>query len=268
MAITTLDGFVAGAKQRCFYGKTTARTSVAARHFSMFDVAGNPGAGTLAIGNTANGVVHTDATAGYPLINAFGVGATGYLGRCEFANTVASRITLVDRLFSCGAYAYNAAVTLASQPSFLGRVPGGTASACAGCTEIWVEQVTAATGNQAVNVTYVNDAGVGSRTTGAVGIAAAPTVGSMWQLPLQAGDKGVSALSVITGTVASAGTFNVHVIRRIAEARIVVANAGDVQDFIRTGMPIVFDTSALMAIVAADSTSTGLPQAVFDVING
>jgi hypothetical protein len=234
----------------------------------LFDIAGNPGAGTLAVGNTANGVVHTDATAGYPTINTFGGGATGYLGRVEAFNSVISRIRLFDRLFSCGAYAFNANTNLASQPSFLGRVPGGTAALCAGVTELWVEQVTAATGNQAVNVGYTNETGTAGRSTGAVGISAAPTVGSMWQLPLQAGDKGVSLVSNVTGSVASAGTFNVHVMRPLFDIRIPVANSGEVWDYLRTGMPVLFDTSALFAAVMADSTSSGVPDLQFDVVNG
>jgi hypothetical protein len=270
MAITTLDGFVGGAKQRVTYAKTTARTVVANSFYSLFDIAGNPGAGTLSAGNTANGIVHTDATGGYPAVNAFGGSATGYLGRAEFANTVASRLRVIDRVFSCGAYAYNAATTLSAAPSFLGRIPGGTALLCAGCTELWVETVTNATGNLAVTVTYYNELGVGggTRTTGAIGIAAAPVIGRMWQLPLQAGDKGVSQILSVTGTVASAGTFNVHVVRPLAEARVSVANMADIQDFIRTGMPIVYADSALMVMVSADSTGSGLYECAFDVVNG
>jgi hypothetical protein len=59
------------AAQRVRQLKTATRTSVAAIPFSVFDLAGDPGAGTLAGTSTAVGVVPTDATAGAPLINAF-----------------------------------------------------------------------------------------------------------------------------------------------------------------------------------------------------
>ena len=269
MAITTLDGWIAAAKQRTIWKKTTTRTTVASGWFTMFDIAGNPGAGTLAIGNTANGLVHTDATAGYPTVNAFGGTNTGYLGRAEFGSTVACRLRLFDRVFACGAYAFNANTALSAQPSFLVRIPPGEVAAdTAGQTEIWVEEVTVATGNLAVNVTYTNDAGTAGRTTGAVGIAAAPTVGRCWQLPLAAGDKGVSLVTNVQGTVATAGTFNVNVLRPLAAARVMVANFGDVQDFIRTGMREIYATSALYTLVIADSTSSGLPDVEMDVVNG
>ncbi len=268
MAISSLDQWIAAAKKRAGWQKTTSRTTVALGWFSMFDIAGNPGAGTLAVGNTANGVVHTDATAGYPLLDTFGGGNTGYLGRCGFGSTVLCRMRLYDTLFSCGAYAFNANTALASQPSFLGRVPGGAAINTAGATEIWVEQVTAATGNLAVTVQYTNQAGTNGRSTGAVGIGAAPTLGRMWQLPLQAGDSGVSLIENVQGTVASVGTFNVHVLRPLAESRIADINSQEIQDFIRTGMPQLFEDSALRVMIAADSTSAGLPDVSFDVING
>lgn len=66
MAITTLDGYIGSAKQTITWMKTGTRTLIGAGAYTTFDLAGSPGAGTLAIGNTANGVVPTDATAGYP----------------------------------------------------------------------------------------------------------------------------------------------------------------------------------------------------------
>ena len=60
MAITSFDGFIASAKQYLSVAKTAARTSVAASWFSVFDLAGKPGAGVLASTSTAAGVVPTD----------------------------------------------------------------------------------------------------------------------------------------------------------------------------------------------------------------
>jgi len=265
MAITTLDGLIASSKERVRWTRTATRTTVANGWFSLFNIAGHPGAGTLAIGNTANGLVPTDATAGYPLVAAFGGGALGYLGRATFANTVASRIVLFDRLFTAGAYAFNTNTALASQPSYAGRVPNTDYSGL----EIWCEQVTAATGNLAVNVTYTNQSGTGSRTTGAVGIGAAPTVGRCWQLPLQSGDSGVQRIDNVTGSVATNGTFNVMVLRRLCEGRVIVANSIDRQSVIDTGALVqMYDNSALYVMVAADSTSSGLPDVDFQVVNG
>jgi len=265
MAITTLDGLIGASKQRVRWTKTTTRTTVANGWFSMFDIAGQPGAGTLAAGNTANGIVPTDLTAGYPIMTAFAGGATGYLGAATFGNSVACRIAVFDRLFVAGAYAFNANTALASQPSFSSRVPSTNYAGL----ELWVEQVTAATGNQAVTVQYTNQDGTGSRSTGAVGIGAAPTVGRCWNLPLQSGDSGVQLISNVQGTVATVGTFNVMVLRRLAEGRIIAANNMDRQSVIDLGaLQEMYAESALYVLIAADSTSSGLPEVNSQVVSG
>ena len=264
MAITTLDGLIGATKQRVRWNKTATRTTVANGWFSLIDLAGQPGAGVLAGTSTAAGVVPTDATAGYPLINAFGGGASGYLGRVSFGSTVACRIAVFDRLWVGGAYAFNAN-TAVTAPSYASRVPGTNYAGL----EIWCEQVTAATGNQAVNVTYTNESGVGTRTTGAVGIGAAQTVGRCWQLPLQSGDSGVTEVDNVQGSVATVGTFNVMVLRRLAEGRVPIANGLDRQSVIDVGALLqVYHDSAFYIMVAADSTSSGLPDVDFQVVNG
>ena len=252
----TLNDVIAAPRQNLKFTKTATRTTVAAAWFSLFDLAGDPGAGTLAAGNTANGLVPTDATTGYPPANAFTGGATGRVLRAEFASSVACRLAIFDRLFVAGAYAFNANTALASQPSYSGRLPDTDYKD----TEIWVEQVTAATGNQAVNVTYTDQDGNAGATTGAVGIGAAPTVGRCWQLPLAAGDSGLQLISNVAGSVASVGTFNVMVLRKLWAGRCRTANDGDVHDLLRTMAMQVYDTSALYLMVAADSTSSGIPE--------
>lgn len=263
MAISTLDGYIAAAKQMVPWIKTGGRTTVATGWFSLFDVAGQPGAGTLAGSSTTAGVVPTDATTGTMPIDAFGGGATGYLTRLAVSSNVACRVRVFDLLFKCGAHAFNANTALSAQPSYSGRLPGTNYKGL----EIWVEQVTAATGNQAVTVTYTNDAGTGSRSTGAVGISAAPTVGRCWQLPLQAGDAGVQKIDNVQGTVATVGTFNVLVLRPLGYARIRSANDGSVLNLMDLGMPQIYADSALYCLVAADSTAAGLPNIMLEVSN-
>lgn len=266
MAITTWDGVIGSAKQRVSYDKTsTTRTTVAGVWFTMFDLGGNPGAGTLAGASTAAGVVPTDATAGFPTINAFGGGATGYLAQVSYGNTVASRMRLFDMLFKAGAYAFNANQALAGQPSYSSRVPGGTDFSD---TEIWIEAVTAFTGNPSFNITYTNQAGTGSRTTGTVASGAALTVGRMLQLPLQSGDTGVQKIDNVVATVATAGTFNVLVMRQLWHGRVRSVNDGDNHGPDRTQLVQVFADSAIFSNVAADGTSSGLPELEMTIING
>lgn len=241
--------------QRQILKKTATRTTIASTWFSVFDLAGNPGAGTLAGSNTSAGVVPTAGTAGYPALNAFN-GGVGYVVGVNFGSTVAGRGRIYDRLWVGGAYAFNANQALSSQPSFSSRVPGTFNG-----LEIWVETVTAATGNQAVNVTY-RDQDNNSASTGAVGIGAAPTVGRCWQLPLASGDSGVQRIDNVTGSVATVGTFNVMVLRELASGRVRVAND---EVFINGVRKQFYEASALYAMICPDSTSSGLPDFGFDI---
>lgn len=265
MSITTVDQLIGSAKQQFQMYKSASRTTLANIPFSVFDLAGSPGAGTLAGTSTTAGVVPTDATTGTPTINAFGGGATGYLSRFEYSNTVAGRVYLYDMLFKAGAYSFNSNVTLSAQPSYSGRVPGGTDFTNTG---IWIEAVTAFTGNMSVAVTYTNQAGTAAKTTGTVATGVAPTLGRMIQLPLAAGDTGVQKIESVVGSVSTVGTFNVLVLRRLAMGRVRIANDGDVYAPDRTGMPQVFDTSALITVIQADSTSSGLPEMFIEIANG
>ncbi len=265
MAITTFDGFIASAKQNVSQVKTVTRTSVSAAWFSLFDLAGNPGAGVLAGASTTVGIVPTDATAGFPTIHAFGGGSTGHLAQVDYGSTVACRMRLYDMLFKAGAYAFNANVTLATQPSFSSRVPGGTDFTD---TQIWIEAVTAFTGNLSIAVTYTNQTGVSFKTTGTVATGTTPTLGRMIQLPLQSGDTGVQKIDSVVATGSTAGTFNVLVMRPLWGGRVKAVNDGDVHDLAKTGMPIVYDNSALYLTIAADGTSTGIPELEYVIANG
>ena len=264
MAITTWDGYVGSAKQPISLTKTASRTAVAANFFSVIDLAGNPGAGVLAGTSTTTGVVPTDATAGCPNINAFGGGATGYLAQIEFGSSVACRIKLFDLLWKGGAYAFNANTSGNTPASYASRVTGGDYTD----TQIWVEQVTAGTGVQSVNVTYINQAGTTGRSTGTVAAPAAMILGRCFQLPLASGDTGVQGVTGVVGSVATAGTFNILVVRPLWSGRVKIANDGDVHDLAKTGMPVVFADSALMMLIAPDSTATGTPDIELVIANG
>lgn len=264
MAITTLDGLIAASKQSLQFLKTGARTTVAAIWFSLFELAGMPGAGTLAGSSTTAGVVPDDTTTGCPSLTNFAGGATGYLASVEFSNTVACRMRLVDCVFKAGAYAFNASQALSSQPSWSARAPGGSYIGF----EIWIEAVTAFTGIPTIAITYTNQDGTAGRTTGAISLGVALTLGRLFRMPLQAGDTGVQKIESVTATIASAGTFNVLVVRPLWSGRVRSANDGDVHALEKTLMPIVHDSAALMLFIAADSTASGVPELEITVAAG
>jgi len=269
MTITTLDGLIASDKIVRPHHRTTTRTTVAGGWFSLFDVAGsNPGvlAGgeTTPPANTA-GRVTTDAIPGYPVI-PFSANRS-YLSRLSALNTVASTLRVFDRLWVGGTYAFNASVAVTSG-SWASRVSYNGGSADYNGLEIWVEQVTTATGNQTFNVSYTDQGGAAG-STGAVGIGAAPTVGRCWQLPFAAGDNGCQAITNVVGGTGSAGTSNIMVLRPLVNVYL-PANIPVMLNWADLGLPEIFNDSALYYLINAPSgTSSGtLAPVEFQFANG
>lgn len=271
MAITTADGWFGAARDaQVRIRKIAAVTSVAAGWFTALDVAGTPGAGSLAIGNTTAGIVPTDLTAGFPELRAFGGGASGYLAAASYRGSVAGGCILYDRVFHVGSVLLTAlaTTTLAAQPSYAGRMPGGVYG---GDLELILE-VNAAVSATAttVSVNYTNEAAVAARTTGASPSLTGYLTRRCHIFPLQAGDKSVSKIESITvgGVVATTGSVNIIVARRLAEFDVRAVNGLDAQGWDLLGAPQVFADSALWPLFQPDSTSTGFPSISATVING
>ena len=271
MAIATGDQYIGSAKQLVPYAKTTSIATVAQQSFGLLDVAGNPSAGSLAIGNTTAGVVPTDLTAGFPIINAFGVagGTKGYISRIAFSSSVACRFKLWDRLWHAGSVSMTAlaTTTFTGQPSYVGRLPASDYKNLFIILEINTAVSATAT---TIAVGYTNQDGTTGRTTGATGSLSAFTNKRCIIMPLQAGDSGVQKIDSVTvgGIVATAGTFNVIVARLLATGlRVNVVGQGDVLGLDRTGMVEVFETSALWLTVETDSTASGVPDLELEIAN-
>jgi hypothetical protein len=266
MAITSLDQLIAAPVQLVTIQKTSSVTAIAVNYTQVIQANGNPGAGVLAGTNSANGLVPTSSTPGFPILSAFGLGASGYLSQVTFGSTVACRLVLVDCVFKAGTYPFNANVTLTAQPSYAGRMPAAGTNFTN--TEIWIEAATSHSGNQTINIGYTNQDGVSGRSTGAIATGVAPILGRMLKLPLQAGDSGVQQIDSVVSTVSTNGTFNVLVVRRLWTGRVLTINYGDTHDFLKTGMPEVWADSAVMVLVSPDLTATGLFELQAQVVNG
>jgi hypothetical protein len=260
MSIITLDGYIAAVKQLLTWMKTGTRTLTSSAPYTVFDIAGQPGAGALNIGNTANGLVPTDAVAGYPVIGSFGGSALGYISRVEFGSSTPCRLYLYDRLFAAGAYAFGADITLASQPLYSSRVPNADYNGL----QLWLEAVTAFTGNLSVQIDYLDQDG-NSGNTGVIDTDLELPVGRCFQIPLAAGDSGIQKINRVSASVASAGTFNVMVLRPLWAGRVRSINDGDIHDFLKTGLPQIYADSALYVLIAVDGVAVGNPLMTLQV---
>jgi hypothetical protein len=267
MAITNQDGLIAAlaTSQAINWQKNGTRTMLSSFWFSLFDLTGGQGAGVLAGTDTAAGVVPTDATVGCPPINSFTGSNTGYLGSVQYGSTVACRLRACDMLFKAGAYSALASVTLASQPSYSARIPGGDYKG----TELWIETVTAFSGgNLAITVTYTNQDGVAGKSTGSIALGLAPTLGRMIQLQLASGDSGIQKIESVALTGSTSGSLNLLVLRPLWHGRVAGVNFGGIDGPDQTDLPILFDTSALIVQMNSDGGSPGISEIRFNVLNG
>ena len=167
MAITTLDGLIAASKQSLQFLKTGARTTVAAIWFSLFELAGMPGASTLA-GSSAPPRAWCQ-TIRLPAVQDSLTLLAVLRGTSPASSSATpSRVACVlSTASSKPARTPSTLQALSSQPSWSARAPGGSYIGF----EIWIEAVTAFTGIPTIAITYTNQDGTAGRTTGAISSA-------------------------------------------------------------------------------------------------
>jgi hypothetical protein len=270
MAITTMDGLAAAiaSGQRIVLQKASI-TAVANFYYSLWTASGSPGAGG-AVGNIANGVIPTDATAGACIINAFNGSNTGYLMTFDASSAVAGVLSVYDRLFHSGPHLGTTlhTDTLASQPA-LNRVPDSNY----GQLELWLEvtAVFAATATT-VTVSYQDGTAAGGATQTATldaNLSGAPV---QRMLPFRlANSTGVQKINSVTvgGATNTTGQFNVVIQRNIVDHTCVSPNIGRPKKGpFETGMPIIYADSCLAMMWMATTTSTGALYAEGLIGNG
>lgn len=243
MAITTQAGLAAAKRQRhSWFAGMSANT------MSSFDLSSAPGAGTLAGSSTTAGVIPTAATPGTMTPHPFGAGKTGYLTKFENYLQRSQTAYLYDLLWKAGAYAFNAAVSLSGQPA-LQRVPNTDYKPL----QLIVEIVTTFTGNPVIDIGYLDAAGNPQTTSITL---TAPVIRSVWRLPLIT--EGIQQVTSVTATVASAGTFNVLIVRRVGFSGIgdvtnnqVGVSSKQVDTPLLTGMALIDEDAALAIYVNA-----------------
>jgi hypothetical protein len=268
VSITTMDQLasaIAASQDISFY--KASMTSAAGFWSSLWAEAGFPAAGSLSIGNTANGLVPTDATAGAPVIDAFGGGASGYVGAWGCLSSATGAVVVYDRVFHAGSFVMSSLTTLSltSQPSYAGRVPGSNWKEC----EIWIEVNTVFSASAVtLQVSYQDGDNAAQNTVVTGSLTGYPTK-RMFPLSL-ANSTGVQRINSVTiGGATNTGTFNIVVLRRLVRSVVATANIGEPRlDFFRTGGQTIFADSCLALMWLGTGTSSGNVFADCQIING
>lgn len=269
MALSSVANYLSAPKRIITYRKNSGGTGLTAgQYLSLFDSGGSPLNGPLAVGNITTGIVPVagsynslnDGSNGYPYI-PLTINSTGQITSIRYSDSTQSKYILVDTLFSMGAFAFNANITGIVSPSWASRAP--TANDY-NDLEIWFEAVTAFTGIPTIAIDVKDRDGAAVSGGAGVSLGIAPPIRSMIQLP-NPSSKGISAITKVTCTVATAGTFNIHVMRRLWRADVKYATGEYVDNYLKLGLPKVYSTSALRVLFAPSGTVAGVQHIEFEV---
>lgn len=254
MAITTLDGVLAGMQIPRIIAKSITATLVAGRPASLWSLAGSPGAG--AFDNTLNGVTLTGPVNGQiPRTNPSGGNA--YLARLTAGATQAGVLMVLDRIWHNGGITItsNALQAIAS-PAWPTRSADGTAN---GDGVLLAVEVSAATGAGTPTLTlgYTNSAGTAGRSaTNVIATVASSAIGATYFIGLQDGDTGVRSVEGYTQSATwTSGTVNVVAYRVLAVLPVPIANGHNEADAVTLGMPRIYDGTVPWLVFIPNTTT-------------
>lgn len=249
---------LAGQQQRLPFTKASV-TSVAGGYISLWASAGLPAAGTLALGNTTTGVIPTSATAGSFRFADAGTGNL-YLAKAAASSSVTGTLCVYDRVWHGGAYtSVNGAISANTTTAI-------TRSSTGDGVELWAEIASALSATATtITVTYVNQAGTGSRTA-TCALPASAIASRMFPFVLQAGDTGIRQITNVAGSAAPTGTFNLVMLERLTEIPITVAGVASLQDFAATGLPITEPSACVAMFMTTNTTSSGTLSGTISLI--
>lgn len=258
MAITTLDGVIAGMQPPRMITKAATATLVAGRPASLWSLAGSPGAG--AFDATLNGVTLSSTAAlvagQIPIFDP--VTVNQHLARFSGSCTQIGAIMLMDRIWHNGGY--NATLLTAQNsttPAWPARSADGTAN---GDGVLLAVEVSAATGAgvPTITISYTNQAGVAGRTaTNITATVATSAIGATYLIGLQAGDTGVRSVQSLTLSATwTSGTINLVAYRFLAMLEIPAAGIANAVDALTSGMPRLYNgTVPWLAFVPSTTTA-------------
>lgn len=255
MAITTLDGAVAGMGSPQPYMKIGAAT-VAGRYYSPFYVTGTPGAATTPAPGLAGAALTTYAGQ-LPFSNP--VTGNSYLARFSAVSSAQGRLMLCDRLWhNSGILTNSTAAQTINSVAWPARDANGSVNG--DDVYVGVEITSATTNTSNCTMSYTNSAGTSARTSVAVSVASGGSVGNFFPLSLAAGDIGVRSIQTVTfATQLGGGSVSLVAYRILAEIDVFTANIGAVQDMFGCGFPRLWDnTVPFLLFLPATTTAPTL----------
>lgn len=264
MAITTLDGVIAGCEPPQFFFKALSGGLSAGRPYSSFYTNGIPGR-AVAPTPGISGAALTSYAGQIPFTNPTG-GNSSYLARfVGLSSAQSGQLMLVDRLWhNSGLNVTSTSSQTVNSVTFPARDENGTTNGAGVLLGVEISSNMGA-GTPTVTVTYTNSAGTGSKTgTNILAVGTTSAAGSFYPIGLAAGDTGVQSIqSVQFSATWTSGTLHLVAYRVLSVLQIGNAGISSAVDVVTGGMPQLFDNTVPFVIfVPVTTTSTSLQGAM------
>lgn len=259
MAITTLDGVIAGCQPPQFFFKSLSGTLVAGRPYTFFYNSGIPGNAPFPSPGVS-GAALTSYNGQIPFTNP--VSGTSYLARfVALSSAQPGQLMLVDRLWhNSGLSLTSTASQTVNSVAFPARDEAGTTNGAGVLLGFEIYSSTGA-GTPTITVTYTNSDNVGAKTgTNIIATTATSGAGSFYPIGLAAGDKGVrSVQSVQLSATWTTGFASLVAYRILSVLQLGASGISSAVDVITGGMPQMFNnTVPFLIFVPSTTTSTSV----------
>lgn len=253
MAITTLDGAVAGMRPPDLIYKVGAATEAAGIPHSHWYSTGLPGAGS-APAPGINGAALSSTVAGQIPFTNPGAGNT-YLAQFSATTTVACTLLLCDRLWHNSGLSITSTSAQAITPAAIPARDRDGSTNGVGVMAGLEWSATGGAGTPTVTLTYTDAAGNTGNTQTFVGVTT-PVAGTIFFWPLAAGDTGVRAVTSYRQSATwTSGTAHIILFRVLAILPLTAANAGNAVDALTSGFTRFYDSSVPFIIQIPSATT-------------
>lgn len=276
MAITTVDGALAGMQPPRFFSKGVTATLVAGRPASLWALGGAPGAGSF--DNTLNGVTlsSTSALVNGQIPHYNPASGNAYLARFAAKANQAGVVMLMDRLWHNGGFTITStAAQNITSPTWPSRCPtSGTddTPATTGHGVYLAVEVSAATGagTPTITISYTNQDGTAGRTaTNIIATVASSAIGAVYFIGLQAGDTGVRSVQSLTLSATwTSGTINLVAYRYLTEVTVPAAFVAGEVDVLTGGRPRIYDGTVPWLVFQPNTTTAANISGVYQETHG
>jgi hypothetical protein len=254
MAITTLDGALAGMRPDEFIYKVgTAPEAIGIPH-SHWYATGRPGAGSAPSPGINGAAVTGNAVAGQiPRTNP-GSG-NAHLGRLALTGSLASTLLLCDRLWHNSGLSITSTSAQAITPATLPARDRDGSTNGVGVMAALEWSAAGGAGTPTVTLTYTDESGNTGVTTTFTGVTT-PNLGTFFIWPLAAGDTGVRAVTSYQQSATwTSGTAHIILFRVLAVIGNPVANVANAVDALTSGLPRIYDNSVPFLVYIPSSTT-------------